>query len=185
MSTGQYILFIGLFVFVVATQTGRRMPNAQRLLIPVVIVGAFGFKYLNAFPSGGTARLLVIGGVALGIVFGLLSLTIIRVEKDPATGRLVTIAGLAYVALWTVALIARLGFAYGSTHWFRSDLASFSIQHQIPAKTYATAFVLWVLVMIVIRTIGVIVRARRAGAKIDFSELRPRRQRAVIGRVRG
>lgn len=184
MSTGQYILFIGLFVLVVATQTGRRMPNAQRLIVPVVIVGAFGFKYLKKFPSGGTAQLLVLGGVALGIVFGLLSLTLIRVEKDSATGRLVTIAGTSYVALWTAALIARLGFAYGSTHWFRSDLVSFSIQHHVAAQAYATAFVLWVLLMIVIRTVGVIVRAQHAGARIDFSELGQRRERRVLSRVR-
>jgi hypothetical protein len=124
-----------------------------------------------------------VGGVALGIVFGLLSLTMIRVEKDPASGRLVTIAGLSYVALWTMALAARLGFAYGSTHWFKSDLASFSIQH-VPGTTYATAYVVWALLMIVIRTLGVIVRAQQVGATIDFSELGHRRQRNVIGRAR-
>ena len=91
----------------------------------------------------------------------------------------------AYVALWTVALIARLGVAYGSTHLFKSDLASFSIQHHIPSKTYATPFVLWVLLMIVIRTIGVIARAQQIGAKIDFSELSHRRPRTILGRVRG
>jgi hypothetical protein len=184
VSTGQYILFIGLFVFVVGTQVGRRKPNAQRLIIPVIIVGAFGFKYLKSVPSGTTPGLLIAGGVVLGIVFGLLSLMLIRVEKDPETGRLVTIAGLAYVLLWAVALVARLGFAYGSTHWFRSDLASFSIQHRVPGTTYATAFVLWVLVMIVIRTVGVVVRAHRVGATIDFSEFRRRHER-VLGRERG
>jgi hypothetical protein len=182
LSTSQYILFIGLFVFIVATQVGRRQPNAQRLIIPLVIVGVFGFKYLKSFPSGGTPLLLVAGGITLGVLFGLLSLALIRVEKDPETGRLVTIAGLAYVALWTVALIARLGFAFGSTHWFKSDLASFSRQHHVPSDTYATAFVLWVGLMILIRTIGVTARGVRAGAKIDFSEFRRRHER-VLGRT--
>lgn len=62
MSTSQYILFIGLFVFVVGTQVGRRQPNAQRLIIPVVIVGAFGFKYVKSIPSGTTPDLLIAGG---------------------------------------------------------------------------------------------------------------------------
>jgi hypothetical protein len=44
VSTSQYILFIGLFAFIVATQVGRRQPNVQRLIIPLVIVGVFGFK---------------------------------------------------------------------------------------------------------------------------------------------
>ena len=184
MSTGQYILFIGLFVFIVGTQVGRRRPDAQRLIIPVVIVGVFGFRYLKSIPSGGTADLLIAGGAVVGIVFGLLSLTMIRVLKDPETGRLVTIAGLSYVVLWTVALIARLGFAYGSTHWFRSNLVSFSVHHRVPSGTYATAFVLWVLLMILIRTIGVVVRAHRVGARIDFSGLLRRRQRTVLDRAR-
>lgn len=182
MSTSQYILFIGLFVFIVATQVGRREPNVQRLIIPLVIVGVFGFRYLKSFPSGGTGLLLVVGGIALGIVFGLLALTMIRVEKDPETARLVTIAGVSYVVLWTIALVARLGFAFGSTHWFRSDLASFSIQHHIPSDTYATAFVLWVSLMILIRTIGVVVRGYGVGAKVDFSEFRRRHER-VLGKT--
>jgi amino acid permease len=181
VSTSQYILFIGLFVFIVATQVGRRQPNVQRLIIPLVIVGVFGFKYLKSFPSGGTPLLLVLGGIALGVIFGVLALMLIRVEKDPQTARLVTIAGLSYVVLWTVALVARLGFAFGSTHWFRSELASFSIQHRVPSHTYATAFVLWVALMILIRTVGVIVRGHRVGARVDFSEFRRRHER-VLGR---
>jgi hypothetical protein len=185
VSTGQYFLFIGLFLFIVGTQVGRRQPNAQRLIIPVVIVAAFGFKYVKSVPGGSTPDLLIAGGVLVGLVFGLLSLALIRVEKDPKTGRLVTIAGLPYVLLWTAALVARLGFAFGSTHWFKSDLASFSIQHHVPDKTYATAFVLWVLVMILIRTIGVVVRAHRIGAKIDWQEFRRRHERVTVGRAGG
>ena len=179
MSTSQYILFIGLFAFIVATQVGRRQPNVQRLIIPLVIVGVFGFKYLKSFPSGGIALLLISGGITLGIAFGAFALMMIRVQKDPATGRLVTIAGLPYVALWTIALLARLGFAFGSTHWFKSDLASFSIQHHVPKDTYATAFVLWVSLMILIRTVGVTVRGYHIGAKLDFSEFRRRHERAL------
>jgi hypothetical protein len=179
VSTSQYILFIGLFAFILATQVGRRQPNVQRLIIPLVIVGVFGFKYLKSIPSGGTALFLIAAGIALGIAFGALALTMIRVEKDPQTARLVTIAGLSYVVLWTVALVARLGFAFGSTHWFKSDLASFSIQHHVPSDTYATAFVLWVSLMILIRTIGVMVRGHQVGAKVDFSELRRRHERVL------
>jgi hypothetical protein len=185
VSTSQYILFIGLFVFIVGTQVGRRHPNAQRLIIPVVIVAVFGFKYLKSFPSGTTPALLIAGGVVLGIVFGLLSLALIRVEKDPESGRLVTIAGLPYVLLWTIALVARLGFAFGSTHWFKADVASFSIQHHVPSDTYAAAFVLWVMVMILIRTIGIVVRAHSIGAKIDWQELRGRHDRITVGRLGG
>jgi hypothetical protein len=44
--------------------------------------------------------------------------------------------------------------------------------------------VLWALMMILIRTIGVLVRAQRVGAKIDFSEVLPRRRVGILGRTR-
>ncbi|MGW7514672.1 hypothetical protein ACWGJ2_03665 [Streptomyces sp. NPDC054796] len=95
---------------------------------------------------------------------GQASAELIQVRRDPADSRLVTVAGWPYAALWTAAMALRLGSAYGSTHWFTDALATFSVQHQVPAATYGTAFVLMVLAMIAVRTVGVLVRARLAGA---------------------
>lgn len=63
-------------------------------------------------------------------------------------------------------------------------MASFSIQHHVPGDTYVAAFVLWVMVMILIRTIRIAVRAHRIGAKIDWQELRHRHER-VSARLGG
>ena len=185
MSTSDYFLYIGLFVFILATQLGRREPNAQRLILPVVIVAAVGYKHLSGIPGGSTPQLLVGGGVLVGVLFGVGSLLLIRIEKNPTTDRLVTIAGWPYAALWTVALVARLGFAYGSTHWFRAELGGFSLEHHVPGSTYGDAFVLWVLVMIVVRTLWVAGRGKAIGAKIDFSEFGRHRGQPILHRVRG
>jgi hypothetical protein len=40
------------------------------------------------------------------------------------------------------------------------------------------------MLMILIRTVGVVIRAHQVGAKIDFSELRQRHQRPLLGRAR-
>jgi hypothetical protein len=109
--------------------------------------------------------------------FGLASVTLIKVRSGPADKRLVTI-GWPYAAVWTVALALRLGFTYGSTHWFTSELASFSLQHHVPGATYGTAFVLMVLAMIIVHTAGVVLRGRAAGASIDVSDLRLARRLA-------
>ena len=101
----------------------------------------------------------------------------IKVRRD-RDGRLVTIAGRPYAAVWTLALALRLGFAYGSTHWFTRQIASFSTAHHVPSATYGTAFVIMVLTMIVARTIGVVLRGRAAGATISFSDLRIARRLA-------
>jgi hypothetical protein len=109
---------------------------------------------------------------------GLAAVALIKVRRDPGDGRLVTIARWPYAAVWTLALVLRLGFAYGSAHWFTRQIASFSAAHHVPTVTYGTAFVIMVLTMITVRTIAVIIRGRAAGATISFQDLRLTRRLA-------
>jgi len=178
VSLSDYLLYTGLFIAILATQLGTRRPDARRLLLPVAIVAGVGFKYLKEIPSGSTAHLIEAAGLAAGLLFGLVSIALIQVRRDPDDARLITVAGWPYAALWTVAMVLRLGFAYGSTHWFPHALATFSIQHRVPVAAYGTAFVLMVLAMIIVRTAGVLVRARRAGATVDLGALRITRRLA-------
>jgi hypothetical protein len=178
MSISDYLLYTGLFVAILATQLGTRRPDAKRLLLPVAVVAGIGAKFLRAMPGGSMPHLLEVAGVAAGLLFGLASIALIKVRRDESDHRLVTVSGWPYAALWTAALALRLGFAYGSTHWFTHPLASFSMAHHVPAATYGTAFVLMVLTMITVRTVGVVVRARSAHATIDFGGLRAARRLA-------
>ncbi|MEU9456811.1 hypothetical protein [Streptomyces sp. NPDC048277] len=178
MSVSDYLLYTGLFVAILATQLGTRRPDARRLLFPVAVTVGVGFKYLRTIPSGSTAHLIEAAGLAVGLLFGLASVALIHVRKDPADSRLVTVAGWPYAALWTLAMVLRLGFAYGSTHWFTHALVTFSIQHRVPGTAYGTAFVLMVLAMITVRTAGVLVRARALGAAVDLGSLRIARRPA-------
>jgi len=172
MSTSDYLLYTALFAAILATQLGTRRPDAKRLLLPVAITAGIGFKYLKALPAGTAAHLLELAGLTAGLLFGLAAVALITVRRDPGDGRLVTISGWPYAAVWTLALALRLGFAYGSTHWFTSQIASFSAAHHVPSAAYGTAFVIMVLTMITVRTIGVIARGRAAGATISFQDLR-------------
>jgi hypothetical protein len=170
MTTTDYITYTALFVFILATQLGRRTPTLDKLLLPVVIVGAIGFKYLQNLPAGTANHLLELAGLGAGVLFGIVSTKLVKVGKDPETGRGVTRAGWAYAAVWTIALAARMLFAYGSTHWFHTALVHFSIANHIAPATYGTFFVLMVLTMISIRTMSVITRARRQHADLGLSE---------------
>ena len=172
MSTADYITYTALFVSILATQLGRRTPSLNRLLLPVVIVGAIGFKYLHNLPSGTASHLIELAGLGAGLLFGLASVALVKVGKDGETGRAVTTAGWPYAAVWTIALVARMGFAYGSTHWFHAPLAQFSVTNHVAAATYATFFVLMVLTMIIVRTISVIHRAHQQGADLAVAESR-------------
>ena len=172
MSTSDYFLYTALFVAILATQLGTRRPDLKRLILPVAIVGGVGTKYLEHLPTGTWPHLLEVGGVVAGLVFGLASIGFIKVGKDSQDGRVVTQSGWAYAATWLTALALRLGFAYGSTHWFTHALGQFSMTHHIPGATYGTAFVLMVLTMIVVRTAGVLIRGTSAGAHIPPGSLR-------------
>jgi len=171
MSTADYITYIGLFVFVLASQLGHRRVTARKLVMPLVLVGAIGAKYLVQLPAGSTSHLLEIGGLAVGLLFGLASIAVVKVSADPATGKPSTRAGFGYAAVWTVALALRLSFAYGSTHWFAGPLAAFSVAHHVPGTAYAAAFVLMVLTMIAVRSAAVALRAHLAGAPVEWNEL--------------
>ena len=172
MSTADYITYTVLFVFILATQLGRRTPTLDRLILPVLIVGGIGFTYLSNLPTGTANHVIELAGLGAGLLFGLASVALVKVEKDPRSGRAVTKAGLPYAAVWTVALAARMAFAYGSTHWFHAALAQFSITNHINPATYGTFFVLMVLTMISIRTISVIARAQHQGADLNIRESR-------------
>ena len=176
MSASDYLLYTALFVAILATQLGTRRPDLKRLLLPVVVVGGIGAKYLKALPSASTAQLLLVAGVGVGLLFGLASVALIKVRRDEQTGRLVTIAGWPYAVVWTLALALRLGFAFGSTHWFAHQIATFSMAHHVPATTYGTAFVLMVLTMILVRTAGVLLRARSVQASIELGNVRVARR---------
>ena len=178
MSTSDYLLYTGLFAAILVTQLGTRHPDGKRLLLPVAIVAGIGAKYLKAMPAGSAPHLLELAGLAAGLLFGLASIALIEIRRDPADGRLVTKAGWPYAAVWTLALALRLGFAYGSTHWFTRQVAGFSTAHHVPSATYGTAFVIMVLTMIIVRTIGVVLRGRAAGATISFRDLRIARRLA-------
>jgi hypothetical protein len=174
MTTVDYITYLGLFVFVLATQLGRRQVSARKLVMPLVLVGAIGAKYLVHLPPGSMSHLLELGGLVVGLLFGLASIALVKVSAVPASGQPTTQAGFGYAAVWTTALAARMAFAYGSTHWFAGSLAGFSVAHHVPGTAYAAAFVLMVLAMIAVRSAAIAIRSHRAGAPVDWDELTER-----------
>ena len=172
MSTSDYLLYTGLFVAILATQLGTRRPDLKRLLLPVAIVGGIGAKYLRDLPTGSTSHLIGPAGIVAGLLFGVAAVAFIRVHKDPTDGRLTTTAGWRYGVTWLAALALRLGFAYGSTHWFARPLDAFSRAHHVTPTAYAAAFVLMVLTVITVRTIAVLVRGNAAGAHLPTGNIR-------------
>jgi hypothetical protein len=160
MSTLEILVFIGLAGVIIFTQLGRRPFTLRRFLLPLLVAGAVAYHYLFqgvATTSGARDFELVL--TFAGIAFGILAVVLIRVERDPDSGRVVMEAGAIYAALWVIVFGGRLAFAWAATHLWQHQVAQFSIAHELTNAAWTDAFVLMAVAMVLARTIGVGARA--------------------------
>jgi hypothetical protein len=83
------------------------------------------------------------------------------VYRSPKTAQPVSRVGLAYAALWTSVIGARAAFSYGSTHWFSHSLTTWMTNHSVTSAAITDALIFMAVTMLLTRTIGMAVRARR------------------------
>ena len=159
MNITEVILFGGLALFVIATQLGRHSVSLHRFLMPLVAVVAVAFSYLKGIPTAGGDLSFEIICTLVGVAFGLLAISLVRVERDGRTGRLMTQAGIAYAAVWLVAFGGRLAFGWAAGSVWQQQVGQFSFDHQITgAGAWTAAFVLMAIAMVATRTVGLAAR---------------------------
>ncbi len=152
MSVAQYVLNAGLLVFVLATNLGTRRLTWRRLVLPLVLVAVAAAAFLRDVPTLGNDATLEAVGLGTGVLLGLLAGALVSVRHS--AGHLVTSAGAAYAALWTVVIVGRVAFAYGADHWFTRQIGQFSYAHRITgADAWTAAFVLMALAMVTTRVL--------------------------------
>ena len=162
MSSSQYLLNLGLLVYILGSNLGTRPLTRGRLLLPVALVGVAAWFLLRDLPTLGNDPGLEIVGAATGVVLGVVAGLLVRVRAD-GSGALVTHAGAGYAALWVAVIGGRVAFAYGADHWFPSAIGRFSITHQITgADAWTAAFVLMALAMVLVRVVTTAAAARAA-----------------------
>ena len=160
MNTSEIIVFVGLAAFIIATQMGRRNLTLRRLLLPFLAVGIVGYRYLHGVPTVGGDLDFEISLSLAGALCGVLAASLMDVERDAQTGRIVTQAGIAYAALWIIVFGGRLVFAWGASHLWSHQVMQFSVQHAITGSAaWTAAFVLMALSMVLTRTVVVALRA--------------------------
>ena len=59
---------------------------------------------------------------------------------------------------------ARAAFSYGSAHWFTAQIVSWAIANQVAEAAIADGLIFMAIVMVLVRTIGLGVRASRLPA---------------------
>jgi hypothetical protein len=170
--TAIYLLSLGILAFVLKTGLGTRELSRRRFTLPLAIVAVAGVLYLRAIPAAAADITLITVPGAAGVLFGLAAGALMKVGKT-GDGSLVTVAGTAYAAVWIAAIGSRLLFAYGASHWFAPQVASFSRSAGIDSSAaYTAAFVIMALAMVLTRVAVTAVRAVQVSGDIPWHEHR-------------
>ncbi|MDQ2742389.1 MAG: hypothetical protein M3Z66_08855 [Chloroflexota bacterium] len=170
MSTSEIFLVVSLAVLVIGTQLGKRRVTWHRFLLPFAGVGYAAFYFLRSIPTAGGDLDFELICVAAGLGLGALSALMVRVYRDPTTGRVMARAGAAYAAIWIAVFGGRLAFALAAAHIWGRQVMEFSIQHAITgAAAWTAAFILMALAMVVARSVvmgGKVLLATRRQAQV-------------------
>ncbi|MGV9711300.1 hypothetical protein ACWDTI_11620 [Gordonia sp. NPDC003424] len=161
--TQAFLISGGIFVLVMARGYGRRTLDRRAVLLPVALVAVFGVIYLKDAPVADMRDWVVYGSaVAVGLVFGGIATACTAIERDDRTGRIVTVTGPAFVAVWLIAVLTRLSFVWAVTDnpTARNHFGEFMIGHHLDFGTIAPFFLLWALTMVVSRIVLLEARGR-------------------------
>jgi hypothetical protein len=140
---------------------GHRKIGPMRLLRPLVISALVIPLFIDRPVTHGDGLAVEIAGVAAGILLGLVALVLVRVYRSPETGKPVSRAGGTYAALWVIIIGARIAFSYGANHWFRDQLGTWMIAHQVTTAAITDGLIFMAIAMVLARTGGLALRAAR------------------------
>jgi hypothetical protein len=145
---------------VLASDVGpARKIGRMRLLRPVIAAAVIIPVFLDHPATRGSGLAVEIAGIAAGVLCGLAAAALMHVYRSPATGKPVSRAGWPYAIFWTVIIAARAAFSYGAAHWFTGSIVSWAIANQFSEAAITDGLIFMAIVMIIVRTAGLAVRA--------------------------
>jgi hypothetical protein len=175
VSAVDYILDAVLLATVFVQFRGRRL-TPRNLVLPVAIVIYFLFAYLKGVPTAGNDLSLILGGVVLGLIFGVGAGAFTQVYNGDKG--IYAKAGLLAAGFWTVGVVLRTAFSlYASDGGSAADrrIGRFMRTHDI---TTSKAIVACLLLMVLVE-----VGSRQLIVGIRYLRLRHRRASPAGGRV--
>jgi hypothetical protein len=147
---------------VLATDLGAaRKIGPARLLRPVVTAAVIIPLFADQPVTHGNGLVVEIAGAVAGLLCGLAALALIKVYRSPGTGRPASRAGAPYAIFWTAVVGARAAFSYGAAHWFQPQIVSWAIANQVTEAAVTDGLIFMAIVMVLVRTAGLGVRASR------------------------
>lgn len=153
-----------LLALVLTTQVGRHRHNLFLGIMPFVSCGVIAALYFGGsveLTGPNVAAGLV--GTVVGVAVGCGLIATMRVERDPANGRVRTVAGWAYLLIWLVVLVGRLVFVWflENDHDFAVTFGQFMVRHGLTPGGIGMFFVLMALTMVAVRAAAVLWQSRR------------------------
>jgi hypothetical protein len=156
------IVNAAVLVSVLATDLGpARRIGRMRILRPLIVAAVIIPLFVKSPATRGDSLALELVGTVTGILLGIAAAALIRVRREPATGKAVSSAGAGYAALWTIVVAARTTFSYGCVHWYPAQLVHWGTAHQISIDALTDALVFMAIAMLVTRTLGLAARTAR------------------------
>ncbi len=147
---------------VLATDLGpARKIGTGRLLRPVIVAAVIIPLFLKSPVTHGSGLVVESAGVASGVLAGLAAAALMGVYRSRETGKPLSRAGWPYAAFWTVIIGARAIFSWGAAHWFTGSLVAWCITHQVSQAAITDGLIFMAIVMVLVRTGGLGVRASR------------------------
>ncbi|MBG0738065.1 hypothetical protein IV500_01270 [Paeniglutamicibacter antarcticus] len=166
MTTAQWLLNIGLLIFILATNLGTRPVTRRRLALPLLLAAAAGILLLFNVPTRGNDVALDVIGAGAGVALGILASLLMPVKRR-ADGTVASRAGVLYALLWLLVIGGRIAFAESANGWAARGIRDFSISNAITgADAWTAAFVIMALSMVTARVITTLARCRALPARI-------------------
>ncbi|RAN73292.1 hypothetical protein B5P43_31365 [Bacillus sp. SRB_336] len=175
MTTAQWLLNIGLLIFILGTNLGTRPVTRRRLAMPVLLAGAAGILLLSNVRTGGNDVALDFVGAGAGIALGILAALLMPLGRR-GDGTVASKAGLPYALLWLLVIGGRVAFAESATGWAATGIRDFSISNSITgADAWTAAFVIMALAMVVARVATTFILRRALPPSINAGASLPAR----------
>lgn len=151
----------------------HRKIGRLRILRPLITIAAVIPLFLHKPVTHGNGLLVELGGIAVGLLGGLVVTALMRVYRSPKTGKPVSAAGFPYAIVWTVIVAARAAFSFGATHWFPAQLTQWCIAHQVTGAAITDGLIVMAIAMVLVRTLGLYTRVTRLPAAPAQASLSP------------